>query len=102
MNKKIVLGSIAAVIMLMTISFATAVTTQNTQTRESPLYKIRTKLAIGERIQNLKANIKARFVGVVGDRLLFVPLLNRLSYEDDESFSVAITLFTCPWMCCKV
>ena len=41
--------------MLVAISFASAVTinTQTTEKRESPLFKIRTKLAIGEQIKDL-------------------------------------------------
>ena len=82
----------------MTISFATAVTT-NTQKRESPLYKIRNKLAIGEKLQNLKENIKARFVGIIGNRLLFTPFLYRLSHEDHESRTI-LTIWTTPIYCC--
>ena len=55
MNKKILTISILAIFMLVTISFATAITTNTTDTqkRESPLFKIRTRLAIGERIKDL-------------------------------------------------
>jgi hypothetical protein len=67
MNKKILIFGVLAALMLVTISFATAVTT-NTQTtqKESPLYNVRTKLAIGERIQNLKTKF-------IGERLFFLP-----------------------------
>ncbi len=65
MNKKIVMFIILAVFVLVSISLTSAVTT-NTHKKESPLYKIRTRLAIGERIQN----IKARFIR---DRIFFLP-----------------------------
>jgi hypothetical protein len=72
MDKKILILGVLVVLMLVTISFASAVTTNTQNTRkESPLYNIRTKLAIGERIQNLKETIKAKFVG---ERLFFLPL----------------------------
>ncbi|MGF3584624.1 MAG: hypothetical protein ACQXXD_02780 [Thermoplasmatota archaeon] len=63
MNKKILVVSILTILMLVTISFATAVTsntnTTNSKKKESPLFKIRTELAIGERIKDLVT----RFLG---------------------------------------
>ena len=55
--------------MLISISIATATNTIETkkQKGESPLYKIRTKNAIREKIQNIKAKFFA-------DRLFFLPL----------------------------
>ncbi len=70
MNKKILVVSILTIFMLMAITFATAIQTTNTQKKESPLYKIRTRLAIGERILTLKETIKAKFLG---ERLFFLP-----------------------------
>jgi|GEM_PF-4928086 len=99
MNKKILIFGVLTTLMLVTISFATAIQTTNTDKKESPLYGIRTRLAIGEKIQNLKETIKTRFIG---DRLFFLPfkwqetmsknVRNRLNeksvYTDPCGFSV--------------
>jgi hypothetical protein len=68
MNKKLLFISILAVLLLITITYASAITTNTTsiKKRESPLYLIRNRLAIGERIQILKAKF-------VGERLFFLP-----------------------------
>jgi hypothetical protein len=72
MNKKILAISVLAVLMLVTITYASAISSNTTpvKKKESPLFKIRTKLAIGERLQNLRENIKAKFVG---ERIFFLP-----------------------------
>jgi len=70
MNKKILTISILAIFMLVTISFATAINTNttNTQKRETPLFKIRTKRAIGERIENIK-------IWFIRNRIFRIPIL---------------------------
>ena len=73
MNKKILTVSILAVLMLVAITFATAVSSNTNTTvekKESPLFGIRTRLAIGERLESLKETIKAKFVG---ERVFFLP-----------------------------
>ncbi len=71
MNKKILIFGALTALMLVTITYASAVTTTTQTTRkESPLYKIRTRLAIGEKIQNLKETIKTLFVG---KRIFYLP-----------------------------
>ena len=71
MKKKIIIGSILAVFMLMTISFvSTAEVSTNIEQRESPLYSIRTRRAIGEKVSNIIENIKAKFLG---ERIFFMP-----------------------------
>ena len=85
MNKKILLFSILAVFMLLAISFSSAVssyTTKVVEKKESPLFGIRLKKKIGDKLEDLKAAIKAKFIG---ERLFFLPfqcLRNR------EEFSV--------------
>lgn len=66
-KNRIIFGAAIAVLMLVAISYATAVNT-NTQTtqKESPLYSIRTRLAIGERLQNLKTKL-------FGERMFCLP-----------------------------
>ena len=69
MNKKIMIGCISLVLMILAISFATAVNSSNTtvnEKKETPLFGIRTRLATGEQIQNLKT----RFIR---GRLFFLP-----------------------------
>jgi len=81
MNKKLLVVSILAVLMLIAISFATAVTSNTnttTKKRESPLFGIRTKLAIGQKLQDLTT----RFIR---QRVFFLPfqwLRNRFSAAD--------------------
>jgi len=72
MNKKLLVVSILAVFMLLAISFASAVSSNTTtdEKRESPLFRVRTRRAIGDRLQELKENIKAKFIG---DRVFFLP-----------------------------
>ena len=73
MKKKLVILGISAVLMLVTISFASAINTNTATTiekTESPLYKIRTSLAIKEKIGQILENIKTRFIG---ERLFFIP-----------------------------
>ncbi len=67
MNKKILIFGALAALMLVTITYASAVTTTTQTTRkESPLFKIRTRLAIGDKIQNLKTKF-------FGERIFFLP-----------------------------
>jgi len=100
MNKKLLVISILAVLAvfaLVAISFASAVTinTQTTEKRESPLFKIRTRLAIGERIKDLTTRfIKQRlfflpfqFFGNIDD----VSLRNRLMQKITENFPECLT-----------
>ena len=72
MNKKILIGSILAVFMLVAISYATAVNNNtNTEKKESPLYGIRTRRVISEKITNIVENIKTKFLR---ERIFFIPL----------------------------
>ena len=58
MNKKIAI--IACIILLVSIPLVNAVTqNKDLEEKESPLYKIRTKQAIREKISNTLKNIKA-------------------------------------------
>lgn len=59
MKKKITILTILAVFMLITISIVSATNTQNTkqkQKKESPLYKLKTNNAIGEKTNKIKEN----------------------------------------------
>ena len=70
MKKTAIIGFLA-VLMLVTISFASAVSTNtNTEKKESPLFRIRTKQSVGEKIGRIIENIKTKFIG---DRIFFLP-----------------------------
>ena len=72
MNKRILILGILAVLMLVTISFASALNTKTSdvEKKESPLYRIRTRLAVGEKIGQILENIKVK---LFGGRIFFVP-----------------------------
>jgi hypothetical protein len=115
MKKKILIISILAVFMLMAISFVSVVgkNTSDAEKKESPLYGIRTKRAIGEKISNILENIKTRFLG---ERIFFlkfnqptnrdtsyeIPPLPRLSFTKQMFCSVGmctVLISSCPLMC---
>jgi hypothetical protein len=84
MNKKIFVISILSVFMLIAISFVTVVSSNTTtivKKKESPLFWIRTRLNSGERLENLKENIKVKYIG---QRLFFLPFQ---FLKNGESFS---------------
>ena len=69
MGKKMKIVGILVVCMLVTVSLTTVVSSNKSEdTKESPLYKIRTKQAIKEKIGNLLHQIKTKFFG---DRVFF-------------------------------
>ncbi len=71
MKKKLLIGGILVVFMLSMISFSTVVGSNNAEERnESPLFRIRTRKAIGERLGDLKETLKTRFIG---ERVFFLP-----------------------------
>lgn len=95
MNKKILIFGVLAALMLVTILFATVVSSNTTTTvkkKESPLFGIRTRLAIGERLEKLKENIKARFIG---ERVFFLPFGFLRNKIQDNSLASIIIL--CTW-----
>lgn len=70
MSKKILIVSILAAFIMVAISFASALQTtsaQNTR-KESPLFRIRIRLAIGEMLEKIKAKY-------IGQRLFFLPFI---------------------------
>ena len=73
MNKKILTISIVAVFMLLAISMASAVnTTTPVKKKESPLFGIRTRRAINEKIGEIIENIKTKYIG---QRVFFLQFL---------------------------
>ena len=73
MKKKILIIGVLAVLMLVTTTFASAVeiNSYNLEKKDSPLYRVRSKRIIGEKINLLINHIKAKFIG---ERLFFMPL----------------------------
>ena len=72
MNKKILLFSILAVFMLLAISLSSAVSSNTSKPikKESPLFRIRTKQSVGDKIGQVLDNIKTKYVG---QRVFFLP-----------------------------
>ena len=71
MRKKMMGITIIIITMLVTISLATATSSEEKeQTKESPLYKIRAKSHIGQKIGNIVTKIKTKFLG---ERMFFMP-----------------------------
>ena len=69
MENKIKILGVLAICMLVTLSLTTVVSSNKTKdTKESPLYKIRAKRVISERLTNLIEQIKTKFIG---DRMFF-------------------------------
>ena len=97
MNKKILVVSILAVLMLLTIAFASTVTSNYSKTirKESPLFGIRTKRIIRDKVSNLIR----RFVG---ERLFFLPfqwIIKNIKTGNPTSEGYASCDYTCFW--CK-
>ena len=104
MNKKILIGSVLTILMLVTISFATAVTSntnKDVENKESPLFRIRTKLAIGERIKNLA-------IIFLRQRIFFLPfqwlsheilsIRDRLNCKQTQNPAVCTEAVRCTFM----
>ena len=95
MKRKIIIVSILAVLMLITISYATAVNTIDADKKESPLYTIRTRQAITERISSFIDNIKTRFLG---ERIFFIPFASLINDNTGYSRLIFFTKNTeCSW-----
>lgn len=73
MKKKIVVGCISLIFMMLAISFATAI---NTNTKDektaSPLYQLRTNQAVNKKTDQIKENIKTNFLT---NRIFFIPYI---------------------------
>ena len=70
MKTKLLIICFAAVFMLVAISYATAINNSNARAKESPLFKIRTRISINEKIGNIIEQIKVKFLG---ERVFFIP-----------------------------
>ena len=103
MKKKISIISILAVLMLVTISFAAAVSSEKrTGEKESPLYRIRTSKALGEKLANILENIRTKFLG---ERIFYSFIFlgkwvhnGRIMYTQGKLCTVSCVP-TCPELC---
>ncbi len=98
MNKKILLGSIIAVVILVLVSFTGVVGYQTTKSstiaRASPLFSIRSKRAIDEESKDLTSD----YVGKGEESVLSIPrldtrralLIDRISRMDDKSYNMLL------------
>lgn len=94
--KKILAISLLTVFMLVAISFASTVTSDTSKSirKESPLFKIRTKQAIREKI----GNMMRRFVG---ERVFFLPFewIRNRDFLSLRQRLVLKSAFTCYTFC---
>ena len=94
MKKKIIIISILAVFILVAITYVSAVNanTTDTENKESPLWIIRTKSAIGEKISKISSIIKTRFLG---ERIFYpsLRLLSRFLKNNEQIFPESV------WKC---
>jgi len=72
MKEKILTASILAVFMLVAISFASAVSTNttNAENKESPLWAIRARQAIKDKVIDIIKIVKTKYVG---ERAFYIP-----------------------------
>ena len=95
MNKKILIGSIIAVVILVLMSFTGVVGYQTTKSstiaRASPLFSVRSKRAIDEESRDLSCD----YIGKGEESILSIPrldtrralLIDRISRMDDKSYN---------------
>jgi hypothetical protein len=63
MKKKLMIGSIFAILMLITLFFVSVVGSETIEKKESPLYKIRTRRAIYRNLGEIYEKIIIKFQG---------------------------------------
>jgi len=82
MSKKLLLISLLAVLMLVSLSFiSSALVIKDFERKESPLYQIRTKKTISENVEEIVNKLNARFLG---ERIFFLPFV-RIRYTPQHS-----------------
>ena len=95
MNKKILIGSIIAVVILVLVSFTGVVGYQTSKSstiaKASPLFKVRTNRAIGEESKDIACKYVGKgntlpFPKRDDNALLTQKVVDRISKMDDETF----------------
>ena len=107
--KKILLFSILVVFMLLAISFASTVTSDNSKPirKESPLFNIRTRRAIREKVGNtLRRFIGERIFFLPFQRIreIFKPIFWSKASQDcwSECYEDTCIVETCVWETCNL
>jgi hypothetical protein len=73
MNRKIIVGCFLVIFLMMTTSIVSVAGSEaSNEKKESPLYRIRTKSAIRERVDTIVENIKTKFLG---ERIFLIPMI---------------------------
>ena len=100
--------SLIVVMSFLTISYASALNSSNVEKKDSPLYKIRTRKAVGIKLSGVINNIRSKFLG---ERIFSLPLIlyktkdfsSRESYFCKISFNTDCFGQTCaPTSCIRV
>lgn len=98
MNKKILLFYSLFVFMLVSITLVSSLSiNRSIKKEESPLFKIRTFGVIKDNINELKGDLKERFIG---DRVFFIrmPILNYMT--QNRHLHTGDGRYTCSWTLC--
>lgn len=82
MNKKLVIGCIGIVFMLVAISMASAVSSKRVEKKESPLFKVRTENAIGQEGKT-KERVYNFLIRFVKNRVVFFAPHQLLTNQND-------------------
>jgi hypothetical protein len=94
MKRKRIAGCVLAIFLLITISIVSVVgsETKNSETKESPLFRIRTSRAIEEKLGTILGNIKSKFFS---EKLIFIPFLFKqfVNTDSQESEDFILTKF---------
>ena len=88
MKKNLIIISFIICIILLTISITSAIEVnknQSIENKESPLYKIRTRQVLGDRLKELIECIKAKFLG---ERMFFLPFQWLKNIINADNFNI--------------
>ena len=86
MKKKVLIGCISAIFMLIAISYAVAANTNiaNAERKESPLYSIRVKQTICQRIGEIMEKLEVSFLGE--SKIFFVSPVRIKKYKKENKW----------------
>ena len=94
MKKKILIFGVLSVLMLVTISFSSAISanSEKDDKRESPLFKLRTQRALSIKLGNILEQIKTKFLG---ERIYMIPFsLMKLFDEKSDNVQLISWVYT--------
>jgi len=96
MNKKMVVGSLSIVLLIISLSFISVAISDTTKQNESPLYKIRTKKAIGDNFRELMENIRSNYL----DEKNFL-IFSWLKFDEIDKISSPTAHRSCGSLCIR-